>query len=77
MRTITVASLLGLALALAGANGARAGAWCAWYDPYTYNCGFATFQQCQATVSGAGGYCARNVYESQAPAPRARRHLHD
>ncbi|HEV2957321.1 MAG TPA: DUF3551 domain-containing protein [Xanthobacteraceae bacterium] len=69
MRYFAVTLILGLALA--GAGDARAGAWCAWYDPYTYNCGFNTFQQCQANISGMGGYCARNVYESQ-PAPRAR-----
>lgn len=36
--------------------------WCAWYDAYTYNCGFRTFEQCLATISGAGGYCQRDVY---------------
>ena len=35
--------------------------WCARYNAYTYNCGFKTWQQCQATVSGAGGYCQQNV----------------
>ena len=29
--------------------------WCARYDAYAYNCGFVTWQQCQATISGAGG----------------------
>src|SRR5262249_17056211 len=65
MRYLTAALILGLAFALAGTGEARAGAWCAWYDPYTHNCGFNTIQQCQATVLGAGGYCARNVNESQ------------
>jgi hypothetical protein len=72
VRYFTVALMVGSALALTGAGTARAGAWCAWYDPYTFNCRFNTFQQCQATVLGAGGYCARNVYESQ-PAPGSRR----
>jgi hypothetical protein len=70
MRSIAVALIFGLALALAGAAGARAGAWCAWYDPYTYNCGFNTFQQCQATVLGAGGYCAPNADQSPTPGRR-------
>jgi Protein of unknown function (DUF3551) len=70
MRYFAIALIVGLALMLTGARDARAGAWCAWYDPYTYNCGFNTFQQCQATVIGAGGYCARNAYESPAPGPR-------
>ena len=73
MRYLAAALLVGSALAFAAAREARAGAWCAWYDPYTYNCGFNTFEQCQATVLGAGGYCARNVNEQQsAPGPRRR-----
>jgi hypothetical protein len=63
MRCFAVALTTALALTLIGASDARAAAWCAWYDPYTYNCGFYTFEQCQATVLGAGGYCARNVNE--------------
>jgi hypothetical protein len=39
---------------------ASAQPWCAHYDPYTYNCGFYTFEQCLATVSGVGGVCRRN-----------------
>lgn len=72
MRYFVMALVLGLALPLLDAGEARAGAWCAWYDPYTYNCGFNTFQQCQATVSGVGGYCARNVSDAPAPGPRPR-----
>ena len=73
MRFFAIAVLVGSALALSGAREGRAGAWCAWYDPYTYNCGFNTFEQCQATVLGAGGYCARNVNEPQrGSAPRRR-----
>jgi hypothetical protein len=30
--------------------------WCAYYGP----CGFATFQQCLAAVSGVGGSCGAN-----------------
>jgi hypothetical protein len=69
MRYFAVALIVGFVLTFT--DDARAGAWCAWYDPYTYNCGFNTFQQCQATVLGAGGYCARNVYDPQ-PAPGSR-----
>jgi hypothetical protein len=35
--------------------------WCARYNGYTTNCGFETFQQCLATISGAGGICQQNV----------------
>jgi hypothetical protein len=37
------------------------------------NCGFDTFQQCLATISGAGGICERNpraVALNDAPRPR-------
>jgi hypothetical protein len=37
-------------------DGARAD-WCAVYRNGGGNCGFATFQQCMATVSGIGGFC--------------------
>ena len=36
--------------------------WCANYNMQNgaKNCGFTTLEQCQATVSGIGGYCGRN-----------------
>ena len=37
--------------------------WCAIYGGGgggAQNCGFVTFQQCQATVSGTGGFCEQN-----------------
>jgi hypothetical protein len=36
--------------------------WCAYYGPHfgATNCGFATFQQCLAAVSGVGGSCGAN-----------------
>ena len=37
--------------------------WCAYYNLRhggATNCGFATFQQCLATVSGIGGNCGPN-----------------
>jgi hypothetical protein len=63
------ASLCMLAL---GATTANAAAWCAYYDPYTSNCGFRTFQQCLATISGqSGAWCAANPRGS-AEEPRRR-----
>ena len=73
MRHFAVVLIFGSALVLTGAGEARAGAWCAWYDPYTYNCGFNTFQQCEATISGAGGYCAPNANQPPAAPQRRRR----
>jgi hypothetical protein len=48
-------------------SGAQAAPWCAFYDASTYNCGFHTFEQCLATVRGAGGWCAGRIF-SKAPA---------
>ncbi len=48
--------------------------WCALYGRYgtqATNCGFSTYQQCLATISGVGGYCARNPrYQGRAKKPR-------
>jgi Protein of unknown function (DUF3551) len=52
--------------------------WCANYgspagDGGT-NCGFTTFQQCLATVSGIGGSCDRNTQYVPPGGSRAPRH---
>ena len=39
--------------------------WCAWYDAYTRTCGFRSFEQCLATVSGVGGTCKRDFDETR------------
>ena len=39
---------------------AREYPWCARYDWTTRNCGFVSFQQCLATIQGAGGRCEPN-----------------
>jgi hypothetical protein len=63
MRTLVVTALAALAIMSADtrtgaqAQGRTIGAWCLFYDPYTYNCGFATLQQCRATAHGVGGRC--------------------
>ena len=46
--------------------------WCAQYGGRSdgRNCGFVNFQQCQATVSGMGGFCERNLFYNP---PRSRR----
>ena len=44
--------------------------WCAYYDfkgGGATNCGFATFQQCLATVSGIGGSCGPNPQYQRPP----------
>ncbi len=79
--------VLGILVGIA-AIGTRAEAqnypWCAYYsggddDGGGTNCGFTTFEQCMATVSGIGGFCMRNTqYQPPGPAahPRHRTHRH-
>lgn len=48
--------------------------WCAFYTgPFqATNCGFSTYQQCMATISGIGGYCQPNTMY----VPPSARHRH-
>jgi hypothetical protein len=49
---------------------AQDGRWCAYYNFHhggATNCGFATFQQCLATVTGIGGDCGPNPMYQSAP----------
>ncbi len=42
--------------------------WCAQYTGSrggATNCGFTSYQQCMATVRGAGGYCVQNPWYLQ------------
>jgi hypothetical protein len=49
--------------------------WCAYYDigggggGGATNCGWATFEQCLATVSGIGGSCGPNPMYRSPPGP--------
>jgi hypothetical protein len=46
--------------------------WCAIYSGNSgvQNCGFVSFQQCMATISGAGGFCQQNPrYVAPTPPP--------
>jgi hypothetical protein len=48
--------------------------WCAYYSGGDNgggtNCGFTTFEQCMATVSGIGGFCQNNDWYHAPAAPR-------
>jgi len=58
------------------------------YDPYPWcanyggdasgasNCGFLTLGQCQATVSGIGGFCEHNQFYNPRSGARQRRTAH-
>src|SRR5438132_4361408 len=74
MRAIPMTAITFAALLLSG-NVARAdGSWCAQYGTgfSGKNCGFYSFEQCRASVSGIGGFCQRNVFSANAAEPRRR-----
>lgn len=60
--------------------------WCAYYamgdDGGGTNCGFVSYEQCMATLSGMGGFCNRNTQYQPPAGPigehraRARAHKH-
>jgi len=80
MRTIGVLALLVATLSVSAgeAKAERYWPWCSRYGWSTI-CAYATFQQCQASVSGAGGYCMQNVMPPPLIAyagPRVRQHRH-
>lgn len=50
--------------------------WCAVYggeDGGGTNCGFSTIEQCRATISGMGGFCAPNQFYTGPAAKPGRR----
>jgi Protein of unknown function (DUF3551) len=61
MRMMIAACLAAAMMLMSHPQSANAAAWCAWYDAYTYNCGFRTLEQCRATIFGdSAAYCAPN-----------------
>jgi hypothetical protein len=60
MRSLGLIAVL-LAIAPFTGSAARAeGQWCAYYRQSGTNCGFHSFAQCLATISGVGGDCLPN-----------------
>jgi len=45
--------------------------WCAYYgdDFGGTNCGFVSYEQCMATVTGIGGFCDQNTQYVPPPGP--------
>jgi len=81
MRTLPILTIVIAAMSLASNANAQGKywPWCARYDGWTIVCGFASFGQCMATVSGVGGICQPNVVGpsvAQAHTPRKRKHRH-
>jgi hypothetical protein len=77
--TIAMLAFIGLAAGALPASAEITYPWCAQYGDRdgARNCGFSTYQQCRAAISGNGGFCIENsMYQpgAQGPARRARRH---
>jgi hypothetical protein len=62
MRTVAVVTFLFVLPSLCGCSGGRGGIWCAHYGTGLNDCSFYSFEQCQASVRGNGGTCARNPF---------------
>jgi hypothetical protein len=61
--TFLIATTIGAILAIPTDASARYYPWCASYSrDAAENCGFVTFAQCRATVSGIGGVCYSNPW---------------
>jgi hypothetical protein len=64
-------------LAVAPGNAqAREYPWCAEMPidfDYVSTCGYVTFEQCLATISGVGGFCKRNPRYGWGPPPPAQK----
>jgi hypothetical protein len=69
----TCAVLVGIAETSTHVN-AQNYPWCAYYSGKAggTNCGFISFDQCMATVSGIGGICMRNTQFVPPPGPHPR-----
>jgi Protein of unknown function (DUF3551) len=64
---ILVAALLGGASAISTEAKAQFYPWCSTDSRLgSENCGFVTFGQCRAYISGIGGLCYRNPYHAYA-----------
>jgi tetratricopeptide (TPR) repeat protein len=71
MRILALCTFPVLAV-LASPAAAAEPAWCAAYRNGSNNCGFYTYEQCMAAVSGVGGFCNRNP-DAAPERPAARR----
>jgi hypothetical protein len=60
MRKIALVVVALAALPLTSTGARAEGSWCLYDTKGTTNCGFHSYEQCMATLSGLGGSCVRN-----------------
>ncbi len=61
--SLFILGIFAAALCIPRPAAAQSYPWCAYYNfgmDGATNCGFSTYQQCMATVSGVGGSCGAN-----------------
>ena len=78
VRMIAIALTVAAGFAAAAPAQASEYPWCAQYGRYGgggRNCGFTSYGQCLATVSGIGGFCERNSFYKGSPPAKRRRHV--
>jgi Protein of unknown function (DUF3551) len=77
VRVLAVAGAIGCAAFTTPAQ-AQNYPWCAHYGtPYDdTSCGFVSYEQCMASVSGVGGFCERNDTYKPPVAVRPQAHRH-
>ena len=61
MRAFSITAITFAAVFLSSVGARADGTWCAHYVLHT-NCGFYSFAQCAATLSGNAGFCSRNQF---------------
>ena len=63
MRAIPIAAITFAGLLLSSIGAHADGTWCVQYGVKT-NCGFYSFEQCQAARSGSSGFCYQNSFSA-------------
>jgi hypothetical protein len=78
MRPLVLTAVLLAGLALPSGPVRADGPWCARYGTGLEgsNCGFYSFEQCQAAISGNGGRCSQNLLYGGDREPRRRNPRH-
>jgi hypothetical protein len=73
MHTIMVAAITLATLSISTIGVRADGSWCANYGGRGgTNCGFYSYQQCMAAISGNGGSCSQNLFYGSARDSRRR-----
>jgi hypothetical protein len=73
MRTVIVLVVALTLLPFTSVDVRADGAWCARDSKGGTNCGFHTYAQCRANISGIGGFCEPNLFYRPAGSGRRSR----